>query len=269
MKRTVFFVSESTGLTAEAMGQSLLSQFETLEFERVYMPYINTEARAKAMLLRMEEAKARDGVRPIVFGTMLDDGIRGILGSGDCLYIEMFETFMGTLSAELGVEASRMSGRSHAITQQSSYTKRIEAINFSMANDDGARPENFDHADIILIGVSRSGKTPTSMYLAIHFGMRAANYPLTDDDFDRGELPDTVLRNKHKLVGLTIAPERLHRIREERRPGSRYSSLAQCQSDVRNGLRVLARLGIPVIDTTSYSIEEISSHVIEISKQYN
>lgn len=269
MKRTVFFVSESTGLTAEAMGQSLLSQFETLEFEKVYMPYINTLARARAMLQRMREAKERNGVRPIVFGTMLDDEIRSILGSGDCLYIEMFDTFMGILGAELGVEPSRRSGRSHAITQPSSYTKRIEAINFSMANDDGIHPDNFDHADVVLIGVSRSGKTPTSMYLAIHFGLRAANYPLTDDDFERGELPDGVLRNRPKLVGLTIAPERLQRIREERRPGSKYSSLAQCQSDVRNGLRVLAHLGIPVIDTTTHSIEEIASHVIEIFKEYN
>ncbi len=266
--RTVFFVSESTGLTAEAMGQSLLSQFETLEFERVYMPYINTLARARALVQRVGAAKERHGVRPIVFGTMLDDEIRAVLRGGDCLYIEMFDTFMGTLEAELGVRPSRLSGRSHAITQPGSYTKRIDALNFAMSNDDGVRPENFDHADVILLGVSRTGKTPTSMYLAIHFGMRAANYPLTEEDFERSQLPDAVMRNAQKLVGLTIAPERLHRIREERRPGSRYSSLNQCQTDVRSGLRILAQLGIPVLDTTSQSIEEIASHVIEIFKQY-
>lgn len=267
--RTVFFVSESTGLTAEAMGQSLLSQFETLEFERVYLPYINTVARARALLLRIAEARQRHGVRPIIFGTLLDNEIRTILQGGDCLYIEMFDIFMTTLSEELGVPPSRRSGRSHAITQPGSYTKRIDAINFAMANDDGVRPENFDHAEVILIGVSRVGKTPTSMYLAVHFGLRAANYPLTDEDFERGALPPPVMRNRAKLVGLTIAPERLHRIREERRRGSPYASLPQCQSDVRNGLRVLARLGVPVIDTSSHSIEEIASHVIEIFKEYN
>lgn len=267
--RAVFFVSESTGLTAEAMGQSLLSQFETLEFERIYLPYVNTVARARVLLQRIAETKVRHGERPIVFGTMLDDEIRSILKGGECLYIELFDTFMGTLADELGVPPSRRSGRSHAITQPGSYTKRIEAINFSIANDDGVRPENFDQAEVILIGVSRVGKTPTSMYLAVHFGLRAANYPLTDEDFERGALPQAVMRNRPKLVGLTIAPERLHRIREERRRGSPYASLPQCQADVRNGLRVLARLGVPVIDTTSHSIEEIASHVIEISKEYN
>jgi len=189
MKRTVFFVSESTGITAETMGHSLLSQFDTMDFEQVYMPYINTDMRAKALTERMQEAADRDGMRPIVFATMLDAEIGDILREGNCFYLELFEGFIEPLSEELGVPPSRRSGRSHAITKPSSYTKRIEAINFAMANDDGVRPDNFHRADVVLTGVSRSGKTPTCLYLAMHYGLRSANYPITEEDFERGDVP--------------------------------------------------------------------------------
>lgn len=262
MKRTVFFVSESTGITAETLGHSLLSQFESVDFEPVYMPYINTELRAHALVERMSEARARDGQRPICFATMLDTRISAILRQGDCFYLELFEQFVEPLAAELGVPPSRQAGRSHAITKPSSYTKRIEAINFAMSNDDGARPDNFRHADAILIGVSRSGKTPTCLYLAIHYGLRAANYPLTDEDFNRGDLPDTVLTHKDKLFGLIIDPRRLQLIREERRPGSEYASLPRCQYELRWAQTMFRRWQIPTLDTTSQSIEEISAQIL-------
>ncbi len=262
MKRTVFFVSESTGITAETLGQSLLSQFDSVDFERVYMPYINTEARARALTQRMHEAAERDGARPLVFSTMLDAGITAILEEGDCFHLELFEQFVEPLSAELGVLPSRQSGRSHAITKPSMYTKRIEAINFAMTNDDGMRPDNFRHADVVLVGVSRSGKTPTCLYLAIHYGLRAANHPLTEDDFEREALPPEVCAVKEKVFGLTIEARRLHLIREERRPGSDYASLAHCRNDIRLAHEMLGRLGVPVLDTTSQSIEEISAQVL-------
>jgi hypothetical protein len=262
MKRTVFFVSESTGITAETLGQALLSQFDTVEFEQVYMPYINTEARARALTERMREAAERDGVRPLVFSTMLDAEIAAIIEAGECFHLELFEQFVEPLSGELGVSPSRKSGRSHAITKPSMYTKRIEAINFAMANDDGLRPDNFRHADVVLVGVSRSGKTPTCLYLAIHYGLRAANHPLTEDDFERGALPEQVCAAKDKVVALTIEPRRLHMIREERRPGSSYASLARCRNDIRLAQEMLGRLGVPVLDTTSQSIEEISAQVL-------
>ena len=261
-KRTVFLVSESTGLTAEALGHSLLSQYDSIDFEQVYMPYINTELRAHALVQRMREAQARDGARPICFATMLNDAIGGILRAADCLYIELFEQFSPPLTAELGIEPSRESGRSHAITKPSSYTKRIEAINFSMSNDDGMRPDNFRHADLVLIGVSRSGKTPTCLYLAMHYGLRAANYPLTEEDFVRGQPPDAILHLKQPLFALSIEPRRLQLIREERRPGSEYASLKRCQQELRQALRLYQQLGIPVLDTTSQSIEEISSQIL-------
>lgn len=263
MNRTVFFVSESTGITAETLGHSLLSQFDTIDFEQVYMPYINTDLRAKALTQRMQEAADRDGARPIVFATMLNNEIREILRSGNCFYMELFEGFVEPLSAELGVPPSRKAGRSHAITKPSYYTKRIEAINFAMANDDGIRPDNFHRADVVLIGVSRSGKTPTCLYLAMHYGLRSANYPMTEEDFERGDVPQLVWDCRHKLFALTIDPQRLQLIREERRPGSAYASLERCQDDIRMAATVYKRLQIPVLNTTSQSIEEISSHIIK------
>lgn len=268
MKRTVFFVSESTGITAETLGHSLLSQFDTVDFEQVYMPYINTELRAQALTERMQEAAERDGVRPLVFSTMLDDRIREILRGGNCYFLELFELFVDPLSRELGVAPSRQSGRSHAITKPSSYTKRIEAINFAMANDDGMRPDNFARADVVLTGVSRSGKTPTCLYLAIHYGLRAANYPITEEDFERGGVPPDLQAVRHKLFALTIDPQRLQLIREERRPGSSYASLARCQSDVKTAEGMFKALGVPVLNTTSQSIEEISSHILKAVKTH-
>jgi regulator of PEP synthase PpsR (kinase-PPPase family) len=262
-KRTVYFVSESTGITAETMGHSLLSQFDTIDFEQVYMPYINTKARALALTQRMQEATERDGVRPLVFSTMLDDEIRELLKRGNCYFLELFEIFVEPLSAELGLAPSRKSGRSHAITQPSSYTRRIEAINFAMANDDGVRPDNFPRSEVVLTGVSRSGKTPTCLYLAIHYGLRAANYPITEEDFERGGIPPALLACRDKLFGLTIDPQRLQLIREERRPGSPYASLARCEVDTRRAVAIFKELRIPVLNTTSQSIEEISSHILK------
>ncbi|MBK1702139.1 pyruvate, water dikinase regulatory protein [Thiococcus pfennigii] len=263
-RRTVFYVSESTGITAETMGHSLLSQFDSVDFEQVYMPYINTEMRAQALTERMQEAAERDGVRPIVFATMLDDGIRRILRGGNCFYMELFEGFIEPLAGELGVAPSRMSGRSHAITKPSSYTKRIEAINFAMSNDDGIRPDNFARADVVLIGVSRSGKTPTCLYLAMHYGLCSANYPITEEDFERGDVPREVWDCRHKLFALMIDPQRLQLIREERRPGSAYASLARCEEDIKRAHGMFRRLNVPVLNTTTQSIEEISSHIVKI-----
>lgn len=266
MNRTVFFVSESTGITAETLGHSLLSQFDTIDFEQVYMPYIDTDLRARALTQRMQEAADRDGARPIIFATMLNNEIREILKGGNCFYMELFEGFVEPLSAELGVPPSRKAGQSHAITKPSFYTKRIEAINFAMANDDGIRPDNFHRADVVLAGVSRSGKTPTCLYLAMHYGLRSANYPITEEDFERGDVPQLVWDCRHKLFALTIDPQRLQLIREERRPGSPYASMARCQDDIRMAQQIYKRLQVPVLNTTTQSIEEIASHIIKILK---
>ncbi len=266
MKRTVFFVSESTGITAETLGHSLISQFDGVSFEQVYMPYINTELLAKALTVRMQEALDRDGDRPLVFSTILNDKIRAILKGGNCFFLELFELFIEPVSNELGVNPRLQSGRSHGITKPSLYTKRIEAINFAMANDDGMRPDNLKNADVVLTGVSRSGKTPTCLYLAMHYGLRAANYPITEEDFDRGDVPEVLYECRRRLFALTIDTQRLKLIREERRPGSAYASLERCRSDIRHANFIFKQLDVPVLNTTSQSIEEISTHILKAVK---
>ncbi|HEB94975.1 MAG TPA: kinase/pyrophosphorylase [Sedimenticola thiotaurini] len=264
MRRTVFFVSESTGITAETLGQSLLSQFaHSVEFKTVYMPFINTMERARELAERLKQLNELEGVRPIVFATMPEEDIRAVLSSSPCLYIELFDTFIGPLAKELGVGPSGKRGLTHGFSNGDSYEHRMNIINFAMTNDDGARLDKFDQADVILIGVSRSGKTPTCLYLAIHFDIKAANYPLTEEDFERGRLPQVLMNNRDKLIALTIDPLRLHRIREERRPGSRYASLNSCRREVQEAEEMFRRLGLKVLDTTSHSIEEISSLIMK------
>lgn len=263
MKRTVFYVSESTGITAETVGHSLLSQFEGIDFKTVYMPYINTREKAVELISRLKDIGERDGSRPIIFGTLLDDDIRELFRTECCLYIELFDTFVGPLSEELGIPPTRKSGQSHSLKNANHYDSRMDSINFAMTNDDGMRLDNYEAADVILVGVSRSGKTPTCLYLAMHFGLKAANYPLTEEDFEQRGIPKALLPHKMKLFGLTIAPDRLQRIRQERRPNSSYSSMKQCHNELRWADAMFAQLGIPVLDTTSHSIEEISSRVVK------
>jgi [pyruvate, water dikinase]-phosphate phosphotransferase / [pyruvate, water dikinase] kinase len=263
VQRTVFYVSESTGITAETVGHSLLSQFEGIEFKTVYMPFINTREKALELIDRLNAIKEQDGNRPIIFGTLLDNEIRALFTRECCLYMELFDTFVGPLSEELGVPPTRKAGQSHALRSPGRYDTRIDAINFTMANDDGINPANFNQADVVLIGVSRSGKTPTCLYLAMHFGLKAANYPLTAEDFEQGNIPKVLLPHRTKLFGLTIEPERLHRIRQERRPNSPYASLACCKDELRRAHTIFSRLGIYVIDTTTQSIEEISSQIVK------
>jgi regulator of PEP synthase PpsR (kinase-PPPase family) len=262
--RTVYFVSESTGITAETLGHSLISQFsQTITFRTIYMPFINSVKRANALIREFGAREEKDGVRPIVFATMADPEIRVLLKRSNCLYIELFDTFIGPLSKELGVNPSGKRGLSHGMINGDSYENRMSIINFAVVNDDGARLDKYDQADVILLGVSRSGKTPTCLYLAMHFGIKAANYPLTEEDFDRNELPEVLLRNKEKIVALTIDPGRLNRIREERRPGSRYASIARCHSEVRQAQLMFKRHKLRTLDTTSHSIEEVSSRIMK------
>jgi regulator of PEP synthase PpsR (kinase-PPPase family) len=258
MKRTVYFISESTGITAKAMGHSLLSQFEgAVEFHRVYMPYINSVHKARELIKRFDQ----ESERPIVIATMREPEVAEVLRGSRCLYLELFDTCLPVLTEELGIGPSGAKGRSHGIADDQNYRDRMSIINFAMVNDDGVRVDKFGEADVVLVGVSRSGKTPTCLYMAMHFGLRAANYPLTEEDFARGGVPQALLPHRDKLFGLTIDPERLHQIREERRPGSEYASLANCYAEVRQGLRIFQELDIQVLDTTTQSIEEISSRI--------
>jgi len=262
-KRTVFFVSDQTGVTAETMGHSLLTQFDGLEFRPITLPFISTVDKAEEAVRRIGAVSREEGIRPVVFSTLVNDEVRDVVKRADCLYLDFFDAFLGPLEQELGQASSHALGRAHGMTDLAAYTARINATNFALANDDGAQTREYDRADTILVGVSRSGKTPTCLYMALQYGIFAANYPLTEDDLESRRLPPTLEAHRDKLFGLTIGAERLHQIRQERRPDSRYSSMAQCSFEIRAAEQLFGRYGIPYLDTTGCSIEEISSRVQE------
>jgi len=261
-RRSVFFVSDRTGITAEMLGNSLLSQFEEIEFQRLTIPFVDSAEKIAAVIEQINETTGREGRPPIVFSSIVDDAMSDVLRrSTNALTLDLFQTFVAPLETELGAKSSHAAGRSHGIANSHEYFARMDAINFAQTHDDGAATRDLTRAQVILVGVSRCGKTPTSLYLALQFGIRAANFPLTPDDFADRVLPASVLPHKERLFGLTINPDRLHKIREERRPGSKYSALENCRYEVRECEHLLEREGIPMLDTTAKSIEEIATTI--------
>ncbi len=262
-ERTVFFLSDQTGVTAETLGHSLLTQFAGQNFRQVTLPFIDTEDKAREAVQKIAEAGAEDTLRPIVFSTLVQDEFRAIVGQCDGLHLDIFDVFLEPLEAELQQKSTHEPGRAHGMSDIDRYMKRIEATNFALANDDGGVSHNYDMADVILLGVSRSGKTPTCLYLALQYGVYAANYPLTDEELEEGNLPEFLMQQKEKLFGLTIAPERLRQVRKERRPLGKYSSAQQVRFELREAEKLFKRLSIPNVDTTELSIEEISSRILD------
>ena len=260
-RRTVFFISDRTGITAEVLGNSLLSQFEGIEFQRLTIPFVDSPEKVDGVIQQMNETAEREGRRPVVFSSIVDEAMSAQLARADALVLDLFGTFIAPLESELAAKSSHAAGRSHGIANSHEYFARMDAINFSQSHDDGAATQDLDRAQVILVGVSRCGKTPTSLYLALQFGIRAANYPFTPDDFAERALPSTVLPHKDRLFGLTINPDRLHAIREERRPRSKYASLENCRYEVRECEHLFERDGIPMLDTTAKSIEEIATTI--------
>ena len=262
-RRTVFFVSDQTGVTAETMGHSLLTQFEGQEFRQVTLPFIASVDKAEEAVRKINATGHEDGWRPIVFSTLVKEDLRRVVKSSNGLFLDFFDAFLGPLEGELRVKSSERAGRAHGIADQLVYSTRIEATNFALAADDGAITADYERADVILIGVSRSGKTPTCIYMAMQYGVFAANYPFTEEDFEGKQLPAMLRPHTAKMFGLTISPQRLQQIRNERRPGSRYATLAQCEFEVRCAEALFNRYSVPCLDTTECSIEEIASRVID------
>jgi len=262
MKRTAFFISDGTGITAETLGNSLLSQFEAIQFNKITLPYIDTVEKARATVERINSAWETDGEPPIVLDTIVDDDVSAELAKSKGFKIDVFSTFLKPLEKELRTHSSYTVGKSHGIVEMNRYKDRIDSVNFALDNDDGARTQQYDRADIILVGVSRCGKTPTCLYMALQFGIRAANYPLTDEDLESPKLPAVLQNYRDKLYGLTIDPFQLAAIRHERRPNSRYASLDQCDFEVRTVERMFQQHNLPFINTTNFSIEEISTRII-------
>ena len=264
--RTVFFVSDGTGITAETLGHSLLSQFENIRFKQVRMPFIDSVDKARDCVQRITEARLKDDIRPIVVSTLVEPMVAAVLRGVDAIILDFFEAFLAPMEAELGVKSTHLMGRSHGGADSSNYAARMEAVNFTLAHDDGVSNADLDNADVILIGVSRSGKTPTSLYLALQFGVRVANYPLIPEDFERNRMPETLSRHRHKLFGLTIAAERLTQIRQERRPNSTYASLDNCRWEIEQAQKMMRREGIRSLDSTTKSIEEIAATLMQTIK---
>jgi len=265
-RRTVFFLSDGTGITAQMLGHSLLTQFEGVEFNQVTLPFVDSADKAQECLERIERESLRGDGQPIVFSTLVNSDVREVVRRANALFVDFFETFIGPLEDGLGLKSSHTIGRSHSALDKQEYKQRIEAINFTMAHDDGASHRELSQADVILVGVSRSGKTPTSLYLAMQFGVKAANYPLIPEDFSRGELPEALRVFKAKLYGLTIAPERLHEIRRERRPNSQYADPENCRKEIEQAEAMMSREGIRWINSTSKSIEEIATTILRALK---
>ena len=261
-RRTVFFVSDRTGITAEMLGNSLLSQFEGLSFHRQTIPFVDTPEKIDEILRRIDENAAAEGRRPLVFSSIVDDAMSAQLGRANALVLDLFQVFIAPLESELGVKSSHAAGRTHGIANRLEYFARMEAINFTQAHDDGATTRELAKAQVILIGVSRCGKTPTALYLALQFGILTANFPLTPDDFVDKKLPSSILPYRDKLFGLTIDPERLQQIREARRPASKYASLENCRYEVRQAEVLMQRERVALLDTTARSIEEIATTIL-------
>lgn len=263
-KRTAFFVSDRTAITAETLGHTLLTQFESVGIERTSLRFIDSVERAKKARERIDQAAA-EGARPLVFGTLVNPEVREIVKSSNCVFLDIFDVFIEPLEQELHVKSTLTAGRSHGLTDIELYSSRIEAVNFTLNHDDGSTVSQLDEADIILIGISRTGKTPTCLYLSLHYGIRAANFPLTEDDLEEMRLPESLKPYRSKLFGLTIDPMRLRQIRQERLPDSRYASLGQCDYEVRQAEALLRRLGIPYLRTTMKSIEEIAATIVDMA----
>ncbi|THB73308.1 MAG: kinase/pyrophosphorylase [Gammaproteobacteria bacterium] len=261
--RTVFYISDGTGITAETLGQTLLTQFPNVEFEQVNMPFINTTEKAINAVRTINENAKNSCGKPFVFCTIISDHLREVLKECDALFFDFFETFMTPMEKELESESAHTVGRSHGMSDSKRYLDRMNAVNYAVDNDDGITTRHYGNADVIIIGVSRSGKTPVSLYLALQHGIRAANYPLTDDDLESNMLPSALEPYRNKIFGLVIDPIRLQKIRFERRPNSKYSSMGQCKHEVMAIKKIFKRERINFVDSTAMSIEEISTTIIQ------
>jgi [pyruvate, water dikinase]-phosphate phosphotransferase / [pyruvate, water dikinase] kinase len=264
--RPVFFVSDRTGITAENLGHALLTQFTSIKFEHHSLPFIDSEEKARSAATAINQSAQASGCKPLVFSTLVDETFRTIIADTQSHVIDFFGTFINTLEMELHTQSSHAEGLSHGISNEVVYMSRMDAINFALKNDDGVSTKEYKNADVILIGVSRSGKTPTCLYLAMQFGLRAANYPLTVADMSGGYLPKILQPYHNKILGLNINAERLRTIREIRRQNSEYASLVQCKKETRLINDLFQAENIPHIDSSHISVEEIATSVIQLMK---
>jgi [pyruvate, water dikinase]-phosphate phosphotransferase / [pyruvate, water dikinase] kinase len=265
MKRDVFILSDGTGITAENLGNSLMTQFENTQFEKNTIPYLDTLEKAQNVVVRINKAYEELNIKPLVFMTLVNPQIREVIKNAHACVFDLFSTFIGPLEEELQEKSSYTVGRYHGVANTQSYNHRIDAVDFALSHDDGLKTRGYEKADIILIGVSRCGKTPSCIYLALQYGILAANYPFTEEDLHHFALPQLLKPHKNKLFGLTIDAHRLEQIRTERIPNSQYASAEQCRTEVKEVEALYQKERIPYINTTKYSIEEIATKILATS----
>lgn len=264
-KRFAYFVSDSTGVTAETLGNSLLTHFDQVEFETKVLRYVDSLERADSVIQEINRKAAASEYRPLIFETIVNTDIRKKLASCNGFMIDVFTSYLAPLEQEMQVVSNFTVGRGHSVIKDAAYDSRINAVHYAIDNDDGQHSSSYEKADIVLVGVSRSGKTPTCIYMALQYGLYVANYPLTEEDLNELRLPSSLVEHKKKLFGLNIDPERLSSIRQERRANSRYSSLDQCEDEIRLAETLFSRFRIPNLDTTHLSIEEIAGRILAAS----
>ena len=265
-RRTVFFISDRTGITVEMLGNSLLTQFDSVEFKRVTLPFIDNLDKVRNTLGMIDAASRESGKRSLVFTSLMSNDLRQEIATANAMVLDLFDRFIVPLEAELGVKSAHAVGRSHSAGNFKDYNHRIDSVNYTLAHDDGITNRNLEAADIILVGVSRSGKTPTCLYMALQFGVKAANYPLIPEDLEKMKLPPSLLPLKHKVWGLTIVPERLQQIRQERKPDSKYASLANCKWEVQAAETLMKNAGVSFLNSTTKSIEELATTILHEAK---
>jgi len=258
--KDVYYVSGNTGILAKNMGKALLSQFPEITFIEELFPFIRTESEANAVLQKV--LKQSVGSYPIVFSTLFIKELNDIFDIPEVEFLNIFDHFLGHLEDRLETKALRVPGFSRHL-DDSTMTKRVNAIEFSIAHDDGSGIMDYDEADLILVGVSRSGKTPVSAYLATQMGVKTANYPLIEDDLVQYQLPPEVARNIQRVVGLSTSPQVLHSFRENRYRGSKYANLSTCLREISQANKIFQKYDIPVVFTEGSSIEEIATQITQ------
>lgn len=261
-KNTVFFISDHTAITVETLGYSVLTQFSSLEFEFHTIPFMNSMEKAAKTKAQIESCYAARGMPPVVFSSVTDAELRTLIKGTKAVVLDLFDMFIPTLENVFHQSSIHALGKHHSMTDIHRYGSRIDALNFALSSDDGVNFKDYSRADLILVGVSRTGKTPTCLYMALQYGVYASNYPMTEEDLDYFELPRPLQPFRDKIHGLTIDPGQLSRIRQERRPDSTYSSIRQCQKETSAVEELFDQENIPFLDVTNFSIEEISTTIL-------
>lgn len=266
IKRTAFIVSDRTGLTAEAMAHSLLSQFPTIDFQIETFTFVDNPSKTQELVDRCLRIREEHGIGPMVFLTMVNDDLRAQITAANIKVFDLFHTFIGPMEERLGVKSSHTIGKSHGVQDELAYTSRIAAMHFAMQTDDGMDSEHYRQSDLIIVGVSRCGKTPTSLYMALHYGLYVSNYPLTDQELEFKRLPEALTLQREKLFGLTIDPFRLLQIRQQRYHGSSYSDASTCMREIAQAESIFRSEKVPYLNTTSMSVEEIGAMIVNRTK---